>query len=178
MTYRDALDNDALAIAHLHAESWRSAYRGMLSDDYLDKRAHPERAALWQARFAEKQQKPFFAILAESDEQLAGFACVFPNDHRTYGSFLDNLHVSPHLVGQGIGRQLLTEVARRLGAERIGGGLYLWVIEQNTRARHFYKSAGAIEVERSVLSMPDGESMAEMRCHWSDHASLLLRANK
>jgi hypothetical protein len=174
VTFRDALDSDALAIAHLHAESWRSAYRGMLSDDYLDNRAHPERAALWPTRFAEKEQKPFFAILAESDKQLVGFACVFPNDHPIFGSFLDNLHVLPHLVGQGIGRQLLTEVARRLAADRIAGGLYLWVIEQNIRARRFYKSAGGIEVERAILSMPDGASLAETRCHWPNPASLLL----
>lgn len=174
MTFRDALDSDAPAIARLHAESWRSAYRGMLSDDYLDNRAHPERAALWQARFAEKALKPFFAILAESDKQLVGFACVFPNEHPAFGSFLDNLHVSPHLVGQGIGRHLLTEVARRLAADGISGGLYLWVIEQNSRARRFYKSAGAIEVERAVLSIVDGASTPEVRCHWPNPASLLL----
>ena len=146
----------------------------MLSDDYLDNRAHLERAALWQARFAEKEQKRFFAILAESDKRLVGFACVFPNEHPAFGSFLDNLHVSPHLVGQGIGRQLLIEIARRLAADRISGGLYLWVIEQNARARRFYKSSGAIEVERAVLSMVDGASIAEMRCHWPSPASLLL----
>jgi GNAT superfamily N-acetyltransferase len=174
VTLREATQLDAAAIAHLHAESWRSAYRGMLSDDYLDNRAHSERATLWQSRFSEIASKPFFAILAEAGAQLAGFACVFPREHPTFGSFLDNLHVVPQSIGQGIGRQLLSEVARRLIAEKIPGGLYLWVIEKNSRARRFYAHAGGAEIERVELAMPDGSRLPEMRCYWADPARLVL----
>lgn len=145
----------------------------MLSDEYLEQHAHGERAKVWQARFADRANTPFFVILAESGVELAGFACVFPNEHPVFGSFLDNLHVAPQHTGQGIGRQLLQQVAQRLAAERIAGGLYLWVIEQNSRARRFYKSAGAAEVERAVLPMPDGGQVTELRCHWPDPATLL-----
>jgi GNAT superfamily N-acetyltransferase len=172
-TLREATKLDSAAIAHLHAESWRSAYHGILSDDYLDQRAHSERAALWQSRFSEIASKPFFAVLAEAGDELAGFACVFPREHPIFGSFLDNLHVVPQSIGQGIGRQLLSEVARRLIAEKIPGGLYLWVIEKNSRARKFYARAGAVEVERVELPMPDGSRLPEMRCYWPDPARLL-----
>lgn len=146
----------------------------MLSDDYLDHRAHAERAALWQARFAKKHKVPFFVILAEVQNQLAGFACTFPNEHPTYGSFLDNLHVTPASIGQGIGRQLLRETARRLLADNVSGGLYLWVIEQNVRARRFYAKAGAVEVERAQLTMADGSPISELRCHWPNYVHQLL----
>jgi GNAT superfamily N-acetyltransferase len=173
-TLRDATEHDSAAIARLHADSWRSAYRGILSDDYLDNRAHSERGALWQARFSEKANKPFFVILAEIDGQLAGFACVFPNEDPTFGSFLDNLHVTPERTGQGIGRLLLNDAARRLVADGTGGGLYLWVIEQNSRARQFYARAGATEVETALLPMPDGGRHTEVRCYWPHPARLLL----
>ena len=174
VTLREATDHDSAAIARLHAESWRSAYRGLLSDDYLDHRVHAERATLWQTRFSEKDSKPFFVILAETGAQLAGFACVFPQDHPTFGSFLDNLHVAPQSTRQGIGRQLLVGVARRLIAQKTPGGLYLWVIEKNRRARRFYSKAGAIEVECVELPMPDGGRLREVRCHWPNPAKLLL----
>ena len=173
-TLRDATEHDSAAIARLHADSWRSAYRGILSDEYLDNRAHSERAALWQARFSEKANKPFFAILAEIDGQLAGFACVFVNEDPIFGSFLDNLHVTPERTGQGIGRLLLNDAARRLLADVAGRGLYLWVIEQNTRARQFYSRAGANEVETALLPMPDGGRHTEVRCYWPDPARILL----
>jgi GNAT superfamily N-acetyltransferase len=171
---REATERDSAAIAQLHADSWCSAYRGILSDDYLDHRAHSERAALWKTRFAERASKPFFAILAEAGAQLAGFACVFPHDHPTFGSFLDNLHVAPQSTGQGIGRQLLGEVTRRLVAERAPSGLYLWVIEKNSRARQFYAKAGAVEVETVLMPMPDGGHHPEVRCYWPNAAGLLL----
>jgi GNAT superfamily N-acetyltransferase len=173
-TLRAATEHDSAAIARLHADSWRSAYRGILSDEYLDNRAHSERAALWQARFSEKANNPFFAILAEIDGQLAGFACVFPNEDPTFGSFLDNLHVTPERTGQGIGRRLLNDVGRRLLADGTRGGLYLWVIEQNSRAREFYARAGAAEVETALMPMPDGGRHTEVRCYWPHPLSLLL----
>ena len=173
LTLREGTGHDAAAIARLHAESWRSAYRGMLSDEYLDHRVHHERAALWQQRFSEQAEKPFFVILAETETELAGFACAFPDEHPTYGAYLDNLHVVPQRTGQGIGRRLLTAVAERLLANERRGGLYLWVIEQNIRARRFYSQAGGLEVGRDTLSMPDGSRVMEMRCYWPDPARLL-----
>jgi len=174
LTLREGTGGDAAAIARLHAESWRSAYRGMLSDEYLDHRVHHERAALWQRRFSEQAEKPFFVILAETETELAGFACAFPDEHPTYGAYLDNLHVVPQRTGQRIGRRLLTAVAERLLANERRGGLYLWVIEQNIRARRFYSQAGGLEVGRETLSMPDGSRVMEMRCYWPDPARLLL----
>jgi GNAT superfamily N-acetyltransferase len=170
---REAAERDFAAIARLHAESWRSAYRGMLSDEYLDHRVHLERATLWQQRFSERAEKPFFVILAEVEEELAGFACVFPDEDPTYGAFLDNLHVVPQRTGQGIGRRLLSAVAERLLTDERRGGLYLWVIEQNARAHQFYAKAGALEVECAELSMPDGSRQKEMRCFWPSAARLL-----
>jgi ribosomal protein S18 acetylase RimI-like enzyme len=174
VTLRDATDSDSAAIARLHAESWRSAYRGILSDDYLDNRAHSERAILWQTRFSEKSGKPFFAILAEMGSDLAGFACVFPDEDPTFGSYVDNLHVAPQLTRQGIGRRLLSEVARRLIADQTPGGLYLWVMEKNFKARQFYSSAGAVEVDCDEFVMPDNTRVREIRCSWPEPARLVL----
>jgi ribosomal protein S18 acetylase RimI-like enzyme len=170
---RDATESDCASIAQLHAESWRSAYRGMLSDEYLDTRAHAERAALWQARFSERAAKPFFAILAEIGAKLAGFACVFPNEHPVFGSYVDNLHVAPQLARKGIGRHLLTAAGRRLIADQTPGGVYLWVIEKNTNARQFYSRVGAVEVGTEEFTMADGGRVTEVRCYWPHPANLL-----
>jgi ribosomal protein S18 acetylase RimI-like enzyme len=170
---RDATESDCTSIARLHAESWCSAYRGMLSDEYLETRVHAERAALWQARFSERTVNPFIVILAEIDSQLAGFACVFPNEHPVFGSYVDNLHVAPQLARQGIGMCLLAEVGRRLIAHQTPGGVYLWVIAENTNARQFYSRVGAVEVGSEEFPMPDGGRVREVRCYWPSATSLL-----
>jgi ribosomal protein S18 acetylase RimI-like enzyme len=165
---RDATEADVAAIARLHAESWRSAYRGVLLDDYLQNDVHRDRLAVWQQRFSKTSQRPMFVMVAEMTSVPAGFVCVFPDEDAIFGSFLDNLHVSPGLTGQGIGRRLLSESANRLVTSGSSVGLYLWVIEQNFRARRFYARAGAEFVGSAVNTMPDGQRVTALRCFWPD----------
>jgi len=172
MIFREATAGDAVAIAHLHAESWRSAYRGIFSGDFLDHHVHEERRDSWQARFSPGESH-FFVLLAEDRGRLEGFACVFPEKDPIWGSYLDNLHVAPGLTGHGIGRNLLREVVRRLQLDGSRGGLYLWVVEQNHRARGFYEKAGGTIVGSERHTMPDGQSVLALRCHWPDPQRLL-----
>jgi GNAT superfamily N-acetyltransferase len=174
MIIRNATEADTENIANLHAKSWQSAYRGILSDDYLDGHAHADRLATWHERFSSPRTKPMFVMIAELNAQMAGFICVFPNEDAVFGSFLDNLHVAPGLTGQGIGRQLLSEGARRLLTDGSRVGLYLWVFEQNRRARQFYERAAAIAVGSAENPMPDGKHILSVRYYWSDLASLVV----
>ena len=166
--------SDVTAIAHLHAESWRSAYRGILSDAFLENHVHADRLAVWHERFSGMTPIPMFVIVADAGTRLAGFACVFPEEDAVFGSFLDNLHVSPQLTGKGIGRQLLSEAAARLDANSSRAGLYLWVLEQNNGARKFYERAGGVLAGSIVHSMQDGQSVVALRYCWSTPSSLLL----
>lgn len=171
---REATPADAEAVARLHVESWQSAYRGVLSDEYLEKHAHRERKAAWQERFSKDFQKPIFVRVAELAGELVGFVCVFPEEDPVYGSYLDNLHVVPRLTGRGLGRKLLSAAAERLAADGSRVGLYLWVIEQNEKARRFYEKAGAEVVGTSTIPMPDGQRISAARCYWPRPASLLI----
>jgi ribosomal protein S18 acetylase RimI-like enzyme len=174
MIFREASAGDAVAIAHLHAESWCSAYRGIFSDDFLDHRVQQERRDSWHTRFSGGESQPFFVLLAENGGRLAAFACTFPEKDPIWGSYLDNLHVAPGFTGQGIGRSLLSEVVRRLEMNGSRAGLYLWVVEQNHRAREFYEKAGGTIVGSELHTMPDGQSVVALRCHWPDNRRLLL----
>ena len=174
MIFREATAGDAVVIARLHAESWRSAYRGTFSDDFLDNHVHEERKKSWQDRFSGSASQPFFVLLAENAGQLLGFACVFPDKDPLWGSYLDNLHVAPGLTGRRIGRSLLSEVVHRLEMNGSRGGLYLWVVEQNHRARGFYERAGATIAGSEMHTMPDGQGVVALRCHWPDARKLVL----
>jgi len=103
MLIREANERDVMTIANLHAESWRSVYRGLMTDDYLDSRIQSERLAVWQERFSATAHKSMFVLLAELSTRAVGFVCVFPEEDPVFGSHLDNLHVTPELTGRGIG---------------------------------------------------------------------------
>jgi GNAT superfamily N-acetyltransferase len=89
-------------------------------------------------RFAE-------ALLACVDGQPAGFALFFHN-YSTFlarpGLYLEDLFVRPAYRGRGLGKMLLTTVAR-LAVER-GCGRYEWtVLEWNEPSIRFYQKLGA-----------------------------------
>ena len=171
---RDATEADAPGIAALHAESWRSAYRDVLSERYLQDEVHAERLAVWRQRFSKAPEKPMFVVIAQTAATLVGFACVFREEHPAFGSFLDNLHVAPGLTGRGIGRKLLSETAQRVVGSGSRQGLYLWVIENHHDARRFYERAGAQMTDSAMLPMPDRQRAPVVRYYWSAPKSLVL----
>ncbi len=99
--------------------------------------------ALTRALFAEHPRA--HALIAECDGGAAGFALYFFN-FSTFlaraGLHLEDLFVLPERRGQGIGRALLVELARR--AESEGCGRMEWaVLEWNEPAIRFYRALGA-----------------------------------
>lgn len=133
---RDAKASEADAIADLHAVSWMSAYRGLLSDEYLDNNLHGERRKHWAEKMPALTDKEF-VLVAEQDGQLVGFVAVLDKPEAGYEVLVDNLHVRPDLKGLGIGGLLLNAVAGRLLATN-RKSFYLFVLKGNTFAENFY----------------------------------------
>ena len=165
MTIRAATPADVTAIAQLHAESWRVAYRGMLQDDYLDRAIYAERQALWEERFASSPANQF-VIVAEMAGSAVGFACIYGNEDTIWGSFLDNLHVSPDQKRKGIGTVLIERVAEWSLKSWPSAGMYLWVLESNTTAMRFYEKLGGRCAGEGVWTPPDGGEHRKLRYAW------------
>jgi ribosomal protein S18 acetylase RimI-like enzyme len=174
LNIRQAGQHDARVIAKLHAASWRSAYRGILSDAFLDGRADEDRLRVWTERFSQPSAKPMFVLVAENDNDLIGFVCVYPAADNVFGSFVDNLHVVPTLTGRGIGRRLFSDAAKRLIADGYSCGVFLWVLEKNELAWRFYERARGVHTDSAVHLMPDGQKILVRRYHWSSPSSLSI----
>lgn len=169
---RTVTASDVDALASMHAESWRSAYRGILSDAFLDAGLIENRKVLWNKRLS-PQPSGHFGFVASVNGKNVGFAYAFGAYDEKWGTQLDNLHVMPEFKGQGIGSKLLTAVVKHLAAQDYPTGLFLWVYEQNLSARAFYESLGAVPIERIEIAAPDKSLVAEWRYAW-DRSSLLL----
>ena len=148
-------EGDADAIAAVHAESWRTAYRGILSDAYLDGPIDAERRRLWRARCAD--QAPATVVACNGD-MVVGFACAFAEEDTRWGSRLDNLHVLPSHQRQGLAPRLLYAVADRLTA------IAPEVVNQAARAT--YESLGGRLTERGLRTGADGTTAPALRYTW------------
>jgi GNAT superfamily N-acetyltransferase len=87
----------------------------------------------------------YFCLIAEHDDQPAGFAFYF-FDYSTWlgrpGIYLEDLFVYPELRGLGIGKALLKKVAE-IAVERGCARLKWSVLDWNTPAIDFYRAMGA-----------------------------------
>lgn len=164
---RPATAPDAAAIADLHQRSWRSAYRGLLPDSYLDGRAGTELAARWRRTFAKDEPRRVI-LVALAPDGIVGFVAAWPNTSRM--ALIDNLHVAPGRRGGGIGQRLMGRAAaelRRLGFRSV----FLEVIEGNHDARGFYRRLGGIEGELFVEPI-GGHPTRVIPVAWDDLAVL------
>jgi ribosomal protein S18 acetylase RimI-like enzyme len=165
---REAVPDDWRAIADLHLQSWRSAYREILTDEYLDDEAPDERARTWRERIGSGVPPFRGTFVAERESQLVGFINVELQAEyaEKWGPRVENLHSHPECKGQGIGRRLLMRGAQWVEEKLPGSAVHLYVYEKNAAARAFYRHMGAREVERIAVHTPDGRALPEYICWW------------
>jgi GNAT superfamily N-acetyltransferase len=152
----------AQLVAPMHAASWRATYRGIFDDAYLDHQVDADRLQYWQTRVPQLATGVGEIFLATVAGVPAGFLCIEIGPERSSGAFLDNLHVLPHVRGQGVGK-LLVDAASRWALKHGESQLYLLVYEDNLQARQFYAHEGWRAVARKMDDLPGGGQAAVLK---------------
>lgn len=103
-------------------------------------------------------------VIAEADGAVAGFALFF-HTYSTFlakpGLYLEDVFVEPHLRGLGIGRRLMTHLAR-LAVER-GCGRFEWsVLDWNAPAIGFYRRIGAVGMDGWTTQRLTGDALRRL----------------
>jgi len=109
--------------------------------------------------------KPYAeVIIAEYEEKPVGFALFFHN-YSTFltkpGIYLEDLFVLPEYRRQGIGKAVLTYLAK-LAVSRDCGRLEWSVLDWNESAIAFYKSMGASILDEWRICRVNDESLITM----------------
>ena len=166
MEYRIATPAHTEPIARLHADSWRRAYRGIYADEFLDGDLVGERRGLWRLRLSNPAPNQFVCV-AEKDGALAGFVCGYADDDATWGSLIDNLHVSINFRRTGVATELIGRAGDWFAVNADHTGVYLWVLEGNTGARRFYETLGATNAETVTMKLQSGNLGNTCRYIWA-----------
>lgn len=168
---RAATPADAAAIAHLHRETWRTTYTGILPADVIERQAGRRSEELWRNRLA-AQLPPAATWIAEIDGAAAGFASCGPARHLLEGleAEIYALYVLQSRQRLGAGRELVRACARHFVRHGLFG-FYLWVLKAN-RARLFYEALGGEEIGEKSERLGQ-HSFAEMAYAWHDLAPLV-----
>jgi len=139
---RPAETTDALALARVHVDSWRVAYRGLVPDTALDSLSYESSAGRFRDAIATQQEETY---CADESGVILGFvtlgACRDADLNSVISGEIWGLYLSPEHWRKGIGT-ILCRHAENLLAARQHRQAVLWVFEANDQARRFYEEMG------------------------------------
>lgn len=142
MRIRPAQVEDAAALARLHVDAWRVAYRGLVPDAHLRRRTFAWRKERFEKSLAAGAEETY---VIQVDGQVQGFltlaACRDPDLEGTQTGEIWGLYVAPDHWRRGLGTRLLQEGMRLLYARGHRQAI-LWVLEGNQQGRGFYEAMG------------------------------------
>ncbi|EHQ89603.1 GNAT family N-acetyltransferase [Desulfosporosinus youngiae] len=137
MEIRKATLHDVKQISRIHALSWKSAYKGIVPQAYLDELKED----FWVPAF-EAWLKDNVLTAQLIFEKSGAIGCVAYGKSRdkslpNWGEIV-SIYLLPDYFGKGYGNKLLASALSDL--KQAGyPDIYLWVLKENQRARHFYE---------------------------------------
>lgn len=160
---RPATQDDAAQIAHVHVDSWRTTYAGIVPKEYLAALDESDRELGWRDWLT----RDILAYVAELDEKIVGFISGGPirEPMGDYHGELYAIYLLELAQGQGIGQQLLQQLAVAL-LQKSFRNMMVWVLEQNP-AKHFYARTGASPLTSKNIEI-GGATLVEVAYGWPD----------
>ena len=115
LAVRRATAGDAPAIARVRIDSWRTTYRGLIPDAYLDAMQVEASTALWD-RVLTAGPNTTCVFVAEHEADIVGFSCGAPLQPTKHGfdSELAAVYLRREFQRAGLGRQLVSAVGGSL----------------------------------------------------------------
>lgn len=160
--------DDRFAISHIYEESWKFAYKNIIPQSYLE--------SIPVGRWASNLDKEGMnnLVLIE-DGMFVGTSCYCKSrfsDFSNWGEIV-SIYFLPQYIGKGYGKLLLDVVVKEL--EHLGfDDIFLWVLEDNARARKFYEKAGFTLSGKYLDDNIGGKELREMQYCYSRFGNNLI----
>ena len=144
-------------VSYIYAASWKTAYRGIVPQSYLDGLSQEQ----W-VPFLSDPQRAAFAM--DIDGVLAATVSVSPareKEMEGWGEII-SIYVLPKYFRKGCGRELFSygvTLLQTMGFTNI----YLWVLEDNKGAREFYHKNGFYPNGDKQTICIEGKPLTELR---------------
>ena len=162
LTIRKADIEDAAAIAHVHVESWKTTYAGIVSDVFLASLNKEVRTQSWQEQILTAN---ISILVAEDETGIFGFAAGGKIREKLddYDAELYAIYLLRERQKQGAGRTLCLTLASALQTQGFTS-MIVWVLEQNPSVS-FYERLGAVQIAQKVINI-GGADLQELAFGW------------
>ena len=148
---RPAEIDDAAAIARVHVATWRTAYRGLLPNDFLDSLSEERYQERWRRTIADQGSGVY---VAEDGHEVVAFASGGREraGEDGFAGELYAIYVMRESQGRGHGRALVRAVTT--GLREMGlTNMIVWVLRDNPAARRFYERLGGTYIREQPITI-------------------------
>ena len=150
-------EDDRMAISKIYEDSWKYAYKGIIPQDYLD--------AIPKGRWVSNLDNPDIKTLICIDHgRIVGTSSFCKSRFEQFGDWGEVISIDllPDYMGKGYGKLLLEAVIKEL--MKLGyRDVFLWVLEDNIRAKHFYERFGFSLAYDNLNDNIGGKDLKEIR---------------
>ena len=134
MKVRKAVPEDSNIVGEVHSAAWKSAYRGIFPDEYIDGDTPSKRASEFLESIKDDRCSYY---LLEEDGHAAGIVKTYEENDTLE---IESIYILDEYRGKGIGREFMEYIKTYRPQKCIS----LWVLEVNAKARRFYENNGFV----------------------------------
>ncbi|MGN0413467.1 MAG: GNAT family N-acetyltransferase [Lachnospiraceae bacterium] len=153
--------DDRMIISKIYEESWKYAYKGIIPQHYLD--------SIPEGRWVSNIDNPLWKTLVCIDNgKIVGTSSFCKSrfvQFRDCGEII-SIYLLPEYMGKGYGKVLMESIISELKKQGYKN-LFLWVLEDNIRARHFYEQFGFLQADDFLEDNIGGKDLREVRYIYS-----------
>lgn len=163
--FRPARVEDSPRLAQVHLQTWKAAYRELLSARFLAELSTsvPRRIAVLEDAIAARKMNVWVAHTATEIVGWASFGSSRDVEAAATTGELRALNVVPRAWARGVGSGLW-QAARRVLLDEGYACATVWVVEGNVRAVRFYEAAGFSLEPLSAMTVEEyGEPLPLVR---------------
>lgn len=165
MEIRKATVDDVYDISRIYALSWKSAYRGIVPNTYLD----DLREDFWVEFFngSINEESINVKMIFHNEVPVGAVAYGMSRDEslKDFGEIF-SIYLLPEYFGKGFGNKLLESALDDL--KSLGfNNVYLWVLENNINAQSFYMRNGFYKTNNKSYIEIQGERLIDIRYEYS-----------
>lgn len=157
---------DRTEIARVHVQSWRTTYKGIFPQKYLDQLSIDERAAGWYRIIKHSPNDSHLLIARNHNNEIVGFAsCGAGRDFGKGFGEVYAIYLLEEYQKKGIGRslfQLSLSLLKKEGFKSVG----LWAAEGGP-AEQFYQRAGGHAHSQKIETIA-GTDVNHVMYVWKD----------
>lgn len=164
MNIRQAVSSDAKGIAKVHVDSWKTTYKNIVSDQYLNNLTYETRERLWVNNIPNGG-----VYVAENKEgEIVGFSSGGLERSGNYHGFegeLYAIYILKEYQGNGIGKALFIPIIEEI--KELGLNSMLVLVLKDNISRLFYESLGGKNIDSVEVEISE-KKLTELVYVWED----------